>query len=49
MLPVIAHNLLQSIEILASAFSKMLADKAAAGFTVNAERIADLVTGTRSW
>ena len=33
MLPVIAHNLLQSIEILANA-SRALADKAIAGFTV---------------
>ena len=42
MLPVIAHNLLQSIEILASA-SNVLADKAVAGFTVNTEHLADLV------
>jgi fumarate hydratase class II len=42
MLPVIAHNLLQSIELLASA-STVLADKAIAGFTVNREHIADLV------
>jgi fumarate hydratase class II len=42
MLPVIAHNLLQSLQILASA-SRVLADKAVAGFTVNAERIAELV------
>jgi len=42
MLPVIAHNLLQSIELLASV-SRVLADKAVAGFTVNTERIADLV------
>jgi fumarate hydratase class II len=42
MLPVIAHNLLQSIELLASA-SDVLADKAVAGFTVNSEHIADLV------
>lgn len=34
MLPVIAHNLLQSIQIL-SAAAKELADKAIAGFTVN--------------
>ncbi len=38
MLPVIAHNLLQSIGILASA-SRVLADSAIAGFTVNEERI----------
>jgi fumarate hydratase class II len=42
MLPVIAHNLLESIELLASA-STVLADKAIAGFTVNRERIAELV------
>jgi fumarate hydratase, class II len=38
MLPVISHNLLQSIELLASA-STVLADKAIAGFTVNEDRI----------
>lgn len=38
MLPVIAYNLLQSIEILANA-SRMLADKAIAGFTVNRKHI----------
>ena len=38
MLPVVAHNLLQSIEILASA-STVFADKAIAGFTVNEENI----------
>ena len=42
MLPVIAHYLLQSIEILATA-SNVLADKAVAGFTVNTEHIAQLV------
>ncbi|MEZ4495524.1 MAG: hypothetical protein R2845_01810 [Thermomicrobiales bacterium] len=42
MLPVIAHNLLESIELLAS-MSRVLADKAVAGFTVNHEHIADLV------
>jgi fumarate hydratase class II len=42
MLPVIAHNLLQSITLLANA-SRLLADKAVAGFTVNRERIASLV------
>jgi fumarate hydratase class II len=42
MLPVIAHNLLQSIELLSNA-SRVLADKAVAGFTVNRDRIADLV------
>jgi fumarate hydratase class II len=38
MLPVVTHNLLQSIEILANA-STVLADKAIAGFTVNEEKI----------
>jgi fumarate hydratase class II len=38
MLPVVAHNLLQSIEILANA-STVLADKAIAGFTVNEDKI----------
>jgi fumarate hydratase class II len=40
MLPVVAHNLLQSIEILAAA-SRALADSAIAGFTVNRERLTD--------
>lgn len=38
MLPVIVHNLLQSIELLASA-SRLLADKAIAGFTVRADNL----------
>jgi fumarate hydratase class II len=42
MLPVIAHNLLQSITLLANA-SRLLADHAIAGFVVNRERIAGLV------
>ena len=42
MLPVIAHNLLESISLLAST-SRVLADKAVAGFTVNREMIAELV------
>jgi fumarate hydratase class II len=42
MLPVIAHNLLESIELLAN-MSQVLADKAVAGFTVNTAHIADLV------
>lgn len=42
MLPVIAHNLLQSIELLANA-SRLLAEKAIAGFRVNAERIEQLL------
>ncbi|MGC4193020.1 MAG: class II fumarate hydratase [Thermomicrobiales bacterium] len=42
MLPVIAHNLLQSIELL-STVTTVLADKAIAGFTVNEAHIADLV------
>lgn len=42
MLPVIAYNLLQSISLLANG-SRLLADMAIAGFTVNEERIATLV------
>lgn len=42
MLPVIAYNLLQSITLLANA-SRVLANMAIAGFTVNEERIASLV------
>jgi fumarate hydratase class II len=42
MLPVIAYNLLQSIKLLGRG-AALLADKAIAGFTVNEERIADLV------
>jgi fumarate hydratase class II len=42
MLPVIAHNLLQSLHLLANA-SRLLADKAVQGFTVNQEQIAALV------
>jgi fumarate hydratase, class II len=40
MLPVIAHNLLQSIGLLANV-ARALADRAVAGFTVNAARIAE--------
>jgi fumarate hydratase class II len=42
MLPVIAYNLLQSITLLARG-AALLAEKSIAGFTVNQERIADLV------
>ncbi len=42
MLPVIAHNLLESITLLATG-CMTLADKAVAGFSVNRERIAGLV------
>ena len=42
MLPVAAHNLLQSIELLANG-CVCLADKAIAGFEVNADRIAELI------
>jgi fumarate hydratase class II len=42
MLPIIAYDLLESIELLAST-SRVLADKAVAGFTVNRESIADVV------
>lgn len=38
MLPLVAYDLLQSIELLASA-SRLLADKAVAGFTVNHDNI----------
>ena len=38
MLPLIAYNLLQSIEILGNV-SRLLADKAIAGFTVNKDRV----------
>ncbi len=40
MLPVIAHNLLQSISILSSS-AALLADKSIAGFKVNKEKIAE--------
>ena len=40
MLPLIAHNLLQSIEILSNV-SVLLADKAIAGFSVNENNITD--------
>jgi fumarate hydratase class II len=42
MLPLIAHNLLGSIATLGNA-ARVLADKAVAGFTVNQERMAELV------
>ena len=42
MLPMIAHNLLESIGLL-STTTRVLADKAIAGFTVNTGRIAELV------
>ncbi|MDH4022382.1 MAG: class II fumarate hydratase [Gammaproteobacteria bacterium] len=40
MLPVVAYNLLQSIELLANA-SSLLGDKAIAGFTVNLDKLAE--------
>jgi fumarate hydratase class II len=40
MLPVVAYNLLQSIELLANA-STLLGDKAIAGFTVNLDKLAE--------
>ncbi|MDX1513478.1 MAG: lyase family protein, partial [Gammaproteobacteria bacterium] len=40
MLPVIAHNLLQSIRVLANG-ARLLADKSITGFTVNAERLGE--------
>jgi fumarate hydratase class II len=42
MMPVISHNLLQSITLLTNG-ARLLADRAVAGFTVNRERIAGLV------
>ncbi len=42
MLPVIAHNLLQSVTILGNA-ARLLADKAIKGFTVNKERMTGLL------
>ena len=42
MMPVMAHNVLQSITLLGNA-ARVLADKAVAGFTVNEARIAELV------
>ncbi|MXW19691.1 MAG: aspartate ammonia-lyase, partial [Gammaproteobacteria bacterium] len=42
MLPMIARNALESIQIL-SAACRMLADKAIAGLTVNRERLAELL------
>lgn len=42
MLPILTHNLLQSIEIMAN-ISNVLADKTIAGFTINREHLADLV------
>ena len=42
MLPVIAHNVLESARLLGNV-SRLLADKAVAGFKVNEERVAELV------
>jgi fumarate hydratase class II len=42
MLPVVAHNLLQSIECLGNA-ARVLADKAIEGFELNEEKVANLV------
>jgi fumarate hydratase class II len=42
MLPVIAHNVLQSITILANV-SRLLAEKAVEGFEVNEEQISELL------
>ncbi|RAU49616.1 MULTISPECIES: class II fumarate hydratase [unclassified Pseudomonas] len=43
MLPIIAHNLLESIELLASS-SRLLADKAIATFTVNEARLKEALS-----
>ncbi len=40
MLPLIAYNLLQSVQLLANA-ARLLADSAIAGFTVNEARLAE--------
>ena len=48
MLPVIAYNLLQSIELLANA-SRLLGDKAIAGFTVRQAASARRWRAIRSW
>jgi fumarate hydratase class II len=42
MLPVVAHNLLESAKLLGNV-TRLLADKAIVGFTPNAEHVADLV------
>jgi len=42
MLPLIAHNLLQSVTILGNA-ARLFADKVVGGFTVNQERISGIV------
>jgi fumarate hydratase, class II len=42
MLPVLAHNLLESLTLLANV-SRLLTDRAVAGFTVNRERVTGLV------
>jgi len=42
MMPVIAHNIFQSITLLASV-SRLLAEKAIAGFEVNEHQLAELV------
>ncbi len=42
MLPVIAYNLLQSLQLLSNG-ARVLADKAIQGFTVNEERVSELV------
>jgi fumarate hydratase, class II len=42
MLPLIAHNLLQSVMLLGNA-SRLLADKAVSGFTVNKDRVSGAV------
>ena len=43
MLPLIAHNLLQSILLLSNA-ARLLADKAIAGFRVNEKRVEELLS-----
>jgi fumarate hydratase class II len=43
MLPIVAYNLLQSIELLANT-SRIMADKAIAGFTVNQDKLDDALS-----
>ena len=48
MLPLMAHNLLQSITLLANA-TRLLADKAIASMIIHVERMAAAVERTLSW
>lgn len=48
MLPVIAYNLLQSIELLSNTFN-LLADKAIASFNVREDKLQEALAKTRFW